>query len=601
MGWDAPGGSGTKEEGGKVRLTEKNHACRTPLRKKYKIARKVKEHHRKLAKDAKKNGTKKPKVKDPGIPNAWPFKEELLKEIEQKNQSVLEEKLKKKEEKAQQRADKRKSEDGFETLKEEALKREAEFEARKRAKLAQDEDGDQDGSKRAYYKELVKVIGTADVIIQVLDARDPLGCRCLDVERLVMKNNPTKKVILLLNKVDLVPKEVVEKWLKYLREELPTVAFKCSTQKQHRNLGQKKLDLKKDAALDGSESLGAENLLQLLKNYSRNLNIKTSISVGVVGLPNVGKSSLINSLKRTRVANVGATPGVTKAVQEVLLDKQVRLLDTPGVVFASTQKDSLNALRNAIKLEKIDDPVTPIGELLKRCPARTLMTIYKIPAFQGTEHFLQRVAMARGKLKKGGVIDPEATARLVLQDWNIGRIPYFTMPPKRTHWEYESAGFVSQWGKDFNAEEVFKNERSALIDSLPSMEDMGDCVQMEAHEEYAQADWESTMETGEGNPVSVPDASAAETRELYTQQGQYNPHMARAEKKRQKKQKQHSLGGPPLEEDYDFEEDWGSEDSEGPLVPSAAPDSDDDASESSTSSEEALDSDVAEGMESDLE
>eukprot|EP00894_Picocystis_sp_ML_P004436 jgi/Pico_ML_1/54953/g87.t1 len=435
------------------------------------------------------NGTKKPKVKDPGIPNAWPFKEELLKEIEQKNQSVLEEKLKKKEEKAQQRADKRKSEDGFETLKEEALKREAEFEARKRAKLAQDEDGDQDGSKRAYYKELVKVIGTADVIIQVLDARDPLGCRCLDVERLVMKNNPTKKVILLLNKVDLVPKEVVEKWLKYLREELPTVAFKCSTQKQHRNLGQKKLDLKKDAALDGSESLGAENLLQLLKNYSRNLNIKTSISVGVVGLPNVGKSSLINSLKRTRVAN----------------------------------------------------------------------------------------------------------------DWNIGRIPYFTMPPKRTHWEYESAGFVSQWGKDFNAEEVFKNERSALIDSLPSMEDMGDCVQMEAHEEYAQADWESTMETGEGNPVSVPDASAAETRELYTQQGQYNPHMARAEKKRQKKQKQHSLGGPPLEEDYDFEEDWGSEDSEGPLVPSAAPDSDDDASESSTSSEEALDSDVAEGMESDLE
>lgn len=576
-------------------------ACRTPLRKKYKIARKVKEHHRKLAKDAKKNGTKKTKTKDPGIPNAWPFKEELLKEIEHKNQAVLEEKLKKKEEKAQQRADKRKSEGDFEMLKEEALKREVEFEARKRAKVAQDEDGDQDGSKRAFYKELVKVIGTADVIIQMLDARDPLGSRCLDVERLVVKNNPTKKVILLLNKVDLVPKEVVEKWLKYLREELPTVAFKCSTQKQQKNLGQKKLDLKKDVAVDGSDSLGAENLLQLLKNYSRNLNIKTSITVGVVGLPNVGKSSLINSLKRTRVANVGATPGVTKAVQEVLLDKQVRLLDTPGVVFASTQKDSLNALRNAVKLEKIDDPVTPIGELLKRCPARKLMMIYKIPAFEGTDQFLQRVATARGKLKKGGVIDPEATARLVLQDWNTGRIPYFTMPPKRTHREYDSAGFVSQWGKDFDAEEVFKNERSALIETLPSMEDMDDCIEMEAHEDYAQAEWESTMEMEEGKPVSVPDTSAAETRELYTQQGQYNPHMARAEKKRQKKQKQQSLVDQSPEEDYDFEEDWGSDDSDGPLVPSAIPDSDDDASDTSLSSDEASDADVEEGMESDLE
>eukprot|EP00236_Picocystis_salinarum_P000854 CAMPEP_0183832638 /NCGR_PEP_ID=MMETSP0807_2-20130328/5546_1 /TAXON_ID=88271 /ORGANISM="Picocystis salinarum, Strain CCMP1897" /LENGTH=585 /DNA_ID=CAMNT_0026078387 /DNA_START=31 /DNA_END=1788 /DNA_ORIENTATION=+ len=579
----------------------KSKSKRTPLRKKYKIARKVKEHHRKLAKDAKKSGTKKTRTKDPGIPNAWPFKEELLKEIEHKNQTVLEEKLKKKEEKAQQRADKRKSEGDFEMLKQEASEREAEFEARKRAKVAQDEDEDQDGSKRAYYKELVKVIGTADVIIQVLDARDPLGCRCLDVERLVMKNNPTKKVILLLNKVDLVPKEVVEKWLKYLREELPTVAFKCSTQKQQKNLGQKKLDLKKDVSLEGSDSLGADNLLQLLKNYSRNLNIKTSITVGVVGLPNVGKSSLINSLKRTRVANVGATPGVTKAVQEVLLDKQVRLLDTPGVVFASTQKDSLNALRNAIKLEKIDDPVTPIGELLKRCPARKLMMIYKIPAFEGTEQFLQQVAMARGKLKKGGVIDPEATARLVLQDWNTGRIPYFTMPPKRTHKEYESAGFVSQWGKDFDAEEVFKNERSALIETLPSMEDMGDCVEMEAHEDYAQAEWESTMETEEGKLTSVPEASAAETRELYTQQGQYNPHMARAEKKRQKKQKQQSLEDHSPEEDYDFEEDWGSDDSDGPLVPSAIPDSDDDASDSSFTSEEASDSDVEEGMESDLE
>jgi nuclear GTP-binding protein len=74
-------------------------------------------------------------------------------------------------------------------------------------------------------------------------------------------------------------------------------------------------------------------LLQLLKNYSRNLNLHTSISVDVIGYPNVGKSSIINSLKRCRAVSTGATPGLTKKVQEVHLDSKIKLLDSPGVLF----------------------------------------------------------------------------------------------------------------------------------------------------------------------------------------------------------------------------------------------------------------------------
>lgn len=101
-------------------------------------------------------------------------------------------------------------------------------------------------------------------------------------------------------------------------------------------------------------SAGADVLLQLLKNYARNAGLKTSLTVGVVGLPNVGKSSLINSLKRARVAQVGNTPGVTRSVQEIHLDKQITLLDSPGVVFAETGADGLAAaaLRNCVKVWK---------------------------------------------------------------------------------------------------------------------------------------------------------------------------------------------------------------------------------------------------------
>lgn len=89
---------------------------------------------------------------------------------------------------------------------------------------------------------------------------------------------------------------------------MPTIAFKSSTQKQHKNLGQaKKMGLGQKSSTQ--MCLGADNLLQALKNYARNKSIKTSITVGIVGMPNVGKSSVINSLKRTRVAHVGNRPG----------------------------------------------------------------------------------------------------------------------------------------------------------------------------------------------------------------------------------------------------------------------------------------------------
>ena len=104
-------------------------------------------------------------------------------------------------------------------------------------------------------------------------------------------------------------------WLKYLRNELPAIAFKASTQIQSTRLGRgrsKFLRTNQPEINKTSNCLGADTLMTLLGNYARNKGMKTAIRVGVVGLPNVGKSSIINSLKRSKSCNVGAVPGVTK-------------------------------------------------------------------------------------------------------------------------------------------------------------------------------------------------------------------------------------------------------------------------------------------------
>lgn len=277
-----------------------------------------------MRREAKKN-PKKTKHEIIQVPNICPFKEDILREAEAIKKHKEEERQKAREqarlEKQHQNATDKKTQhsNGLAGLVANAEIRNKLHDHLNINETSKTFDINKEQSLKAYYKEFRKVIEAADVVLEVVDARDPLGTRCLQVEQAIKDLPGNKRLVIVLNKSDLVPKEILNKWLKYLRKTAAAIPFKASTQNQSRKLAQRKLP-KSDKGMQVSACVGAELLISLLANYCRNKGIKTSIRVGIVGLPNVGKSSIINSLKRSRACSVGATPGVTRynTVSEVL-------------------------------------------------------------------------------------------------------------------------------------------------------------------------------------------------------------------------------------------------------------------------------------------
>ncbi|KZT03079.1 P-loop containing nucleoside triphosphate hydrolase protein [Laetiporus sulphureus 93-53] len=273
--------------------------------------------------------------------------------------------------------------------------------------------------RKHYIRSLHKVIDESDIVLMVLDARDPEGCRSRLVEEEVRRRESDgKRLIFVLNKIDLIPKENAQAWLRHLRHTTPTLPFRSATQHQRTKLS----------------SSTAPALVRLLKAYRP--NPAQSMTVGVVGYPNVGKSSLINSLKRSKVCAVAAQPGHTKELQSVQLERGLRILDSPGVVFddddfdASKSKSRSNVLlRNVIKVEDIDDPISLVEEIVARTDPELLKKIYNLPQIGSTLEFLTMLALTTGRLMKGGTPDLLAASRIVLTDWNHQKIPYYTVPP----------------------------------------------------------------------------------------------------------------------------------------------------------------------------
>ncbi|KAI9999971.1 hypothetical protein NQD34_011814 [Periophthalmus magnuspinnatus] len=263
------------------------------------------------------------------------------------------------------------------------------------------------GQSKRIWGELYKVVDSSDVIIQVLDARDPMGTRSKSIETYLKKEKPWKHLIFVLNKCDLIPTWVTKRWVAVLSQEYPTLAFHASL----------------------TNSFGKGSLIQLLRQFGKLHTDKKQISVGFIGYPNVGKSSVINTLRSKKVCNVAPLAGETKVWQYITLMRRIFLIDCPGVVYPSEDSETDIVLKGVVQVEKIKNPEEHIGAVLERAKPEYIQKTYRIPTWNSAEDFLEKLAQRTGKLLKGGEPDLSTVSKMVLNDWQRGRIPFFVKPP----------------------------------------------------------------------------------------------------------------------------------------------------------------------------
>ncbi|KAF3386756.1 hypothetical protein F1880_000759 [Penicillium rolfsii] len=309
------------------------------------------------------------------------------------------------------------------------------------------------GQSKRIWNELYKVIDSSDVVIHVLDARDPVGTRCRSVEKYIREEAPHKHLIFVLNKTDLVPTGVAAAWVRHLSKDYPTLAFHASI----------------------NNSFGKGSLIQLLRQFSALHSDRKQISVGLIGYPNTGKSSIINTLRKKKVCTVAPIPGETKVWQYVTLMKRIYLIDCPGVVPPNqndTEEDIL--LRGVCRVENVENPEQYIPAVLRRVQPRHLERTYGIKDSQDAIDFLSRLARKGGRLLRGGEPDLDGVAKMVINDFLRGKIPWYTPPPKGNDANNEKIegreGRLGEMGRKRKLEET-ASEPAAEAESSESQPD----------------------------------------------------------------------------------------------------------------------------------
>ncbi|MFP4661130.1 MAG: ribosome biogenesis GTPase YlqF [Halanaerobiales bacterium] len=261
---------------------------------------------------------------------------------------------------------------------------------------------------------LKKDLALVDLVVEVLDARIPLSSRNPDLDELLQK----KERIIALNKVDLADQKVTEQWINYFSEKYQTIAINSLTGKGIKTL------------LNIINKIGSEVNKSVLKK-GRN---KRDIRIMILGIPNVGKSALINVLAGSNITKTGNRPGVTRGRQWILLGEDIQLLDTPGILWPKFDDEEVGyklALTGAIRDQVFDEEMVAykLIQYLANINKGILEEKYNLVIPDDLEittatayDFLPEIGKKTGCLMSGGKVDRSRTANKLISNFRNGKL-----------------------------------------------------------------------------------------------------------------------------------------------------------------------------------
>ena len=263
---------------------------------------------------------------------------------------------------------------------------------------------------RRMMQENIKLV---DLVIELVDARVPLSSRNPDIDEL----GKNKARLLLLNKADLADEKANEEWSAFFREKGFQVV---------------KLDARSGSGLKAVHAAIQEACREKTERDRRRGILNRPVRAMVAGIPNVGKSTFINSFAGRSCAKTGNKPGVTRGAQWVRLNKQVELLDTPGILwpkFEDPKAGLLLALIGSIKDEILNTEELSLEliRFLKTEYPGLLSERYGIEEESGGLETLYEVAKKRGCLLKGGEPDSQKAAAILLDEFRSGKLGRITL------------------------------------------------------------------------------------------------------------------------------------------------------------------------------
>jgi len=252
-------------------------------------------------------------------------------------------------------------------------------------------------SKAKFPTLLNKIIRESDIILEILDARFPEETRNFEIEKEI--KNQKKAIIYVLNKADLIKDK-------------------------------KKLKITPHVYMSAKNRAGGKSLREQIKIQAKKVKTPVEegrISVGVIGYPNTGKSTLINILIGKSSAGTGAEAGFTKGIQKLRLTSEILLLDSPGVIpdieYSSIEQRLITkqAKVGGKSASQIRDPDIVISDLMKEFKG-VIEDHYKIEAKGDSEILIEKLGRKKNFLKKNNIVNEDQVARLIIKDWQEGKI-----------------------------------------------------------------------------------------------------------------------------------------------------------------------------------